>query len=107
MNSIEYDFTAGGYWYAYMYKGYNVNTGILTIVLREGKVAPLTEANGDTKFKNTLGYFEVTQPNTFGISSGDNSAADSEYSYITLRGFDGTNTIKSKMIYKSHSETSH
>ena len=101
VNSIEYDFTAGGYWYAYMYKGYNVNTGIFDNSIEKGKVAPLTEANGDTKFKkNTLGYFEVTQPNTFGISSGDNSAADSEYSYITLRGFDGTNTIKSKMIYK-------
>ncbi|MCU2220901.1 WxL domain-containing protein, partial [Enterococcus faecalis] len=98
-DSIEYDFTAGSYWYAYMYKGYNVNTGVFDNSIEEGKLAPLTETNKDTKFKkNTLGFFEIIQPNTFGISSGDNSSTD--HKYITLRGFDGTNTIKSKMIYK-------
>ncbi|WP_257878008.1 WxL domain-containing protein [Enterococcus faecalis] len=51
--------------------------------------------------KNAQGYFEIIQPSTFAISSGDFTGwTIPGYSNIRLFGFDGTNTIKSKMIYK-------
>ncbi|MCO5395485.1 WxL domain-containing protein [Enterococcus faecalis] len=99
VDSIEYDFTAGGYRYAYKYKGYHLATGVFDNSTEKGEVVPFPETSVDTKFKkNTLGSFEIMRPSTLAVSSGDNASTD--YAYITLRGFDGTNTIKSKMVYK-------
>ncbi|WP_444843266.1 WxL domain-containing protein [Enterococcus faecalis] len=62
----------------------------------------MSETSKDAKFqKNAQGYFEIIQPSTFAISSGDFTGwTIPGYSNIRLFGFDGTNTIKSKMIYK-------
>ncbi len=99
VDNIEYDFTASSPWYAYLYKGYHKSTGIFDNSIEEPELAPLTAYNGDTKFrKNTSGFFEIDRPNTLSLSSGDKEGSD--YGVIILRGFDGTNAIKTKMVYK-------
>ncbi|EGO8411612.1 WxL domain-containing protein [Enterococcus faecalis] len=102
VESIEYDATAGSYWYVYMYKGFNTTTGIFDDSIEEGRVTPISETNKDRTFqKNTLGSFGITRPTTLSINSGGYPDwVATGYNSIALRGFDGTNTIKSKMVYK-------
>ncbi len=102
VDSIKYEFT-GSYWSAYRYKGYHLITGIFDNSIEKGEAVPLNETNSkgnvDMTFKkNASGFFEIIRPNTLAISSGDHVGSD--YAFISLYGFDGTNTIKSKMIYK-------
>ncbi|HAP4929792.1 WxL domain-containing protein [Enterococcus faecalis] len=98
VDSIERDLT-GSYSRIYMYKGFNVTTGIFDNSIEEGKVEEFDE---DKMFKkNTLGSFEIVRPLTLSIASGGFLAwVAPGYESIVLRGFDGTNTIKSKRIYK-------
>ncbi|EGO8260734.1 WxL domain-containing protein [Enterococcus faecalis] len=99
---IEYDATADSYWYLYMYKGFNTTTGIFDDSIEEGRVVPISETNKDRTFqKNTLDSFEIIQPTSLSITSGGFPDWVAQgYDSIILRGFDGTNTIKSKMVYK-------
>ncbi|EGO5159873.1 WxL domain-containing protein [Enterococcus faecalis] len=102
VESIEYDATADSYWYLYMYKGFNTTTGIFDDSIEEGRVVPISETNKDRTFqKNTLDSFEIIQPTSLSITSGGFPDWVAQgYDSIILRGFDGTNTIKSKMVYK-------
>ncbi|EPH91100.1 hypothetical protein D921_02452, partial [Enterococcus faecalis F01966] len=102
VESIEYDATADSYWYLYIYKGFNTTTGIFDDSIEEGRVTPISETNKDRTFqKNTLDSFEIIQPNSLSITSGGYPDWVAQgYDSIILRGFDGTNTIKSKMVYK-------
>ncbi|MFG5543784.1 WxL domain-containing protein, partial [Enterococcus faecalis] len=90
------------YWYLYMYKGFNTTTGIFDDSIEEGRVVPISETNKDRTFqKNTLDSFEIIQPTSLSITSGGFPDWVAQgYDSIILRGFDGTNTIKSKMVYK-------
>ncbi|CAM3077322.1 WxL domain-containing protein [Enterococcus faecalis] len=102
VDSIKYEFT-GSYWSAYRYKGYHLITGIFDNSIEKGEAVPLNETNSEgnvdmTFKKNASGFFEIIRPNTLAISSGDHVGSD--YAFISLYGFDGTNTIKSKMVYK-------
>ncbi|EGO8859435.1 WxL domain-containing protein [Enterococcus faecalis] len=102
VDSIEYD-TVNSSWVMYVYAGANSATGVFDTSIEEGRVFPSTlENTADAKFqKNTQGYFEIVRPNNFIITSG--AFADFTipgYNNIRLFGFDGTQTIKSKMIYK-------
>ncbi|MGT9158331.1 WxL domain-containing protein [Enterococcus faecalis] len=101
VDSIEYDFVNSN-WALYLYTGFNATTGIFDNSVEEAKTFPMSETSKDAKFqKNAQGYFEIIQPSTFAISSGDFTGwTIPGYSNIRLFGFDGTNTIKSKMIYK-------
>lgn len=101
VDSIEYDFVNSN-WALYLYTGFNATTGIFDNSVEEAKTLPMSETSKDAKFqKNAQGYFEIIQPSTFAISSGDVGGwTVPGYSNIRLFGFDGTNTIKSKMIYK-------
>ncbi|EHS2033270.1 WxL domain-containing protein [Enterococcus faecalis] len=104
VDSIAYAPTADSYWSVYMYKGFNITTGIFDNSIEEGRGTPVDETSNvpDRTFKkNTSGSFEIIQPSLLSITSG--GFADwvaPGYNSIILRGFDGTNTIKSKMIYK-------
>ncbi|WP_412059152.1 WxL domain-containing protein [Enterococcus faecalis] len=83
----------------YVYAGANSTTGIFDTSIEEPLIYPL---GSDAKFeKNTLGYFEIISPSAFLMTSGAFAGwTIPGYSNIRLVGFDGTNTIKSKMIYK-------
>ncbi|EPC6943935.1 WxL domain-containing protein [Enterococcus faecalis] len=85
-----------------MYKGFHLTTGVFDDSIEEGRVTPMSATNKDRTFqKNTLGSFEIIKPTTLSINSGGYpNWVTTGYNSITLRGFDGTNTIKSKMIYK-------
>ena len=102
VDSIEYEVT-GSHRFHYLYKGVNVATGIFDNSIEKGRVYEATsEGFYDRTFKkNILGYFEIIQPRTLSITSGSYFEwVAPGYDSIILRGFDGTNTIKSKMVYK-------
>lgn len=101
VDSIKYASTSS-YWSVYGYKGFNLTTGIFDNNIEGGRVEESTlQGVRDSTFKiNTLGYFEIVQPVSLSIASGGFSEwVASGYESILLRGFDGTNTIKSKMVY--------
>ncbi|MHA6295249.1 WxL domain-containing protein [Enterococcus faecalis] len=97
VDSIEYE--ENSFWNMYVYAGANSTTGIFDTSIEEPLIYPL---GSDAKFeKNTLGYFEIISPSAFLMTSGAFAGwTIPGYSNIRLVGFDGTNTIKSKMIYK-------
>ena len=102
VDSIEYD-TVNGSWVMYMYAGANSITGVFDTSIEEGRVTTLTMGNRpDAEFKkNTQGYFEIIRPDNLVTTSG--AYVDFTipgYQNIRLFGFDGTQTIKSKLIYR-------
>ncbi|HHX0204043.1 TPA: WxL domain-containing protein [Enterococcus faecalis] len=100
VDSIEYE--ENSFWNMYVYAGANSTTGIFDTSIEEPLIYPLDSLGSDAKFeKNTLGYFEIISPSAFLMTSGAFAGwTIPGYSNIRLVGFDGTNTIKSKMIYK-------
>ncbi|EGO2834834.1 hypothetical protein IBQ14_002782, partial [Enterococcus faecalis] len=101
VDSIKYA-PASSYWSIYGYKGFNLTTGIFDNSMEEGRIEKYTLQDvRDSTFKiNTLGSFEIVQPVSLSIASGGfREWVAPGYESILLRGFDGTNTIKSKMVY--------
>ncbi|EOI6533507.1 WxL domain-containing protein [Enterococcus faecalis] len=101
VDSIKYA-SASSYWSIYGYKGFNLTTGIFDNSMEEGRIEKYTLQDvRDSTFKiNTLGSFEIVQPVSLSIASGGfREWVAPGYESILLRGFDGTNTIKSKMVY--------
>ncbi|MGL9957977.1 hypothetical protein IGL07_002616 [Enterococcus sp. DIV1368f] len=102
VDSIKYASTSN-YWPVYIYKGHNITTGIFDNSIEDGIVEEYTLYSGrDGTFKiNTLGSFEIVQPHNLSITSGGFPGKVAPgYESILLRGFDGTNTIKTKLVYK-------
>ncbi|NRC73250.1 WxL domain-containing protein, partial [Enterococcus faecalis] len=102
VDSIKYASTSN-YWPVYIYKGYNITTGIFDNSIEEGIVEEYTlQSVRDGTFRiNTQGYFEIDQPSNLSITSGGFPGKVAPgYDSILLRGFDGTNSIKTKLVYK-------
>ncbi|RXW04819.1 WxL domain-containing protein, partial [Enterococcus faecalis] len=102
VDSIKYASTSN-YWPVYIYKGYNITTGIFDNSIEDGIVEEYTlhSVRDGTFGINTQGYFEIDQPNNLSITSGGFPGKVAPgYESILLRGFDGTNTIKTKLVYK-------
>ena len=84
----------------YMYKGFNMTTGIFDNSIEAGRVVELDNSNKVFR-RNALGSFEIEMPINLSIAVGGFPEwVAPGYESIFLRGFDGTNTIKSKMVYK-------